>query len=56
MISKIIPNPDYEIDEVGMYAKEMINLEGEDKEIFDRLYKMLDEIEDVSEIWTNVNL
>ena len=55
-LDKIIPNIDYEIDEVGMYAKEMIDLEGEDKEIFDRLYKMLDEIEDVSEIWTNVNL
>ena len=55
-LDKIIPNIDYEIDEVGMYAKEMIDLDGEDKEIFDRLYKMLDEIEDVSEIWTNVNL
>jgi len=55
-LDKIIPNIDYEIDEVGMYAKELIDLDGEDKEIFNRLYKMLDEIEDVSEIWTNVNL
>ena len=55
-LDKLIPNIDYEIDEVGMYAKEKINLEGEDKEIFDRLYKMLDDIEDVSEIWTNVNI
>ena len=54
-LDKLIPGIDYEIDEVGMYAKEKINLTGEDKEIFDRLYKMLDEIEDVSEIWTNVN-
>ena len=54
-LEKLIPGIDYEIDEVGMYAKETITLEGEDKEIFDRLYKMLDEIEDVSEIWTNVN-
>ena len=54
-LDKLIPNIDYEIDEIGMYAKEKVNLEGEDKEIFDRLYKMLDDIEDVSEIWTNVN-
>lgn len=53
-LEKIIPNIDYEIDEVGMYAKEKITLEGEDKELFDRLYKMLDDIEDVSEIYTNV--
>ena len=55
-LDKIIPGIDYEIDEVGMYAKEKIDLTGEDKEIFDRLYKMLDDIEDVSEIWTNVNM
>ena len=39
-IEKIIPNVDYEIDEVGMYAKDKITLEGEDKEIFDRLYNL----------------
>lgn len=53
-LEKLIPNIDYEIDEVGMYAKEKITLTGEDKEIFDRLYKLLDDIEDVSEIYTNV--
>lgn len=55
-LEKLIPNIDYEIDEVGMFAKEKITLEGEDKEIFDRLYKLLDDIEDVSEIYTNVNM
>lgn len=54
-IEKIIPNVDYEIDEVGMYAKDKITLEGEDKEIFDRLYNILNDIEDVSEIYTNVS-
>ena len=29
---------DYELDEIGMYAKEKITLEGEDKEIFEKLY------------------
>jgi transcriptional/translational regulatory protein YebC/TACO1 len=56
VLDKLIPNIDYEIDEVGMYPKERITLEGEDKELFDRLYKLLDDIEDVSEIYTNVNM
>lgn len=55
-LEKKIPNIDYEIDEVGMYAKEKISLDGEDKEVFDKLYKMLDEIEDVSQIYTNVEM
>ena len=54
-IEKIVPNVDYEIDEVGMYAKDKITLEGEDKEIFDRLYNILEDIEDVSQIYTNVS-
>ena len=54
-LEKLIPNIDYEIDEVGMYAKDKITLEGEDKEIFDRLYNILEDIEDVSQIYTNVS-
>lgn len=54
-LEKEIPNIDYEIDEVGMYAKDKVELEGEDKEIFDRLYNLLEDIEDVSQIYTNVS-
>ena len=54
-LEKEISNIDYEIDEVGMYAKDKITLEGEEKEIFDRLYNMLEDIEDVSQIYTNVS-
>lgn len=54
-LEKEIVNIDYEIDEVGMYAKDKITLEGEDKEIFDRLYNLLEDIEDVSQIYTNVS-
>lgn len=53
-LEKNFPNIEYEIDEVGMYAKETITLEGEDLEIFNKLYSMLDDIEDVSQIYTNV--
>ena len=55
-LEKIMPNIDYEIDEVGMYPKEKITLTVEDQEVFDKLYKLLDDIEDVSEIYTNVNI
>ena len=54
-LEKEIPNIDYEIDEVGMYAKDKVELESEDKEIFDRLYNLLEDIEDVSQIYTNVS-
>ncbi len=56
VIESLIPNAEYEIDEMGMYPKEKIILEGEDLETFNKLYKMLDEIEDVSEIYTNVTM
>lgn len=54
VIEKLIPMPEFEIDEAGMYPKDKIRLEGEDLEVFNKLYKMLDDIEDVSEIYTNV--
>ena len=39
-----------------MYPKDKVTLEGEDLELFNRLYNLLDEIEDVAEIYHNVNL
>lgn len=56
IIEKVIPNVDYEIDQVGMFAKEKTTLEGEDKEVFEKLYNMLDNIDDVTEIYHNVNI
>lgn len=56
ILEKIIPNIDYSYDEVGMYPKEEITLSGEDKEVFDKLYNMLDDIDDVTAIYTNVKL
>ena len=54
VIDKIVPNVDYLYDEVGMYPKEYITLDGEDKEIYDRLYNIFYEIDDVTAIYTNV--
>ncbi len=56
ILEKLIPNIDYDCDEVGMYPKEEITLTGEDKEVFDKLYNMLDDIDDVTAIYTNVKM
>lgn len=55
-IESIIPDVEYLFDEVGMFAKEKITLEGEDKELFERLLSLLEDIEDVSNIYHNVEL
>ena len=39
-----------------MFAKERVTLEGEDLETFEKLLTMLEDIEDVSNIYHNVNL
>ncbi len=44
----------YEFDEVGMFAKDEIELDGEDLENFNKLYKLLDDIDDVTAIYHNV--
>lgn len=56
VLEKLIPDVDYEIDEVGMFPKERVTLEGEDLETFEKLLSMLEDIEDVSNIYHNVNL
>jgi len=49
-----IPNITYIVDEVGWYPKEKVSLSGEDRVVFERLYNMLDEIDDVVAIYHNV--
>ncbi|MGN1371698.1 MAG: YebC/PmpR family DNA-binding transcriptional regulator [Candidatus Coprovivens sp.] len=56
VIESIEPNVDYEVDESGWYAKDLVKLEGEDLELFNRLYGLLDDIEDVTDIYHNVDL
>lgn len=56
VIEKIVPNVDYLIDEIGMYPKEKVKLEGEDKEYFERLLTLLDDVEDVKTVYHNVEL
>ena len=47
---------DYELDECGWYAKDLVTLEGEDLEAFNKLYGMLDDIEDVTDVYHNVEM
>lgn len=54
VIEKIMGNVEYEFDETGMFPKNEVELSEEDLELFDRLYKLLDDIEDVTEIYHNV--
>ncbi len=55
ILERIDNNINYIIDEVGMYPKNRVKLNDEDLEVFSKLYKMLDEIEDVTEIYHNVD-
>ena len=55
-IETVLTDVDYEFDEVGMFAKDKVTLDGEDLETFNKLLTMLENIEDVTEVYHNVNL
>lgn len=46
----------FELDEISYFAKDTVHLEGEEKEKFERLLTMLDDIDDVSNVYHNVEL
>ena len=50
------PGITFEIDEISYYPKDTVKLSDEDKEKFQRLLDMLDEIDDVSNVYHNVEL
>ena len=55
-LERMIPNVEYTMDEVGWYAKEKVTLNGEDLEVFERLLSLLENIDDVTEVYHNVEL
>ena len=55
-ISKKLPKVEFDMDEITYLAKEKVSLTGEDKETFEKLLTMLDDIEDVQHIYHNVEL
>lgn len=55
-ISTKLSNVDFDVDEISMLPKERINLTGEDLDNFNRLLNFLDEVDDVQNVYHNVNL
>lgn len=55
-IEELIPNVEFDICEVTMLPNEYVTLDGEDKELFDRLLALLDEVDDVNKVYHNVRL
>lgn len=55
-ITKVLPNVQFDMDEIAMLPKDKITLSGEDLEMFNRLLTLLDDIEDVNHVYHNVEL
>ena len=50
------PGITFEIDEISYFAKDTVTLSDDDKAKFERLLEMLDELDDVSNVYHNVEL
>lgn len=55
-ISAKLPNVEFDLDEITMLPKDKVTLTGEDKETFERMLNLLDEVEDVQRVYHNVEL
>lgn len=55
-LEKLLPTIQYTYDETGMFAKEEVILAGEELDHFNRLKNLLEEIDDVTAVYHNVNL
>ena len=55
-ISNVLPNVEFEMDEITMIPKDTITLTGEDLDVFKKLVTMLEDVEDVQHVYHNVNL
>lgn len=55
-ITAKLPDLSFEIDELTTVSKDKVTLSGEDLEVFNKLITMLDEVEDVQNVYHNVEL
>lgn len=55
-ITKVLPDVQFDMDEITMLPKDKITLTGEDLEMFNRLITLLDDVEDVQHVYHNVEL
>ena len=53
-VESLIPNCDFSLLEITYLPNEYSVLEGEDKELFERLLNLLDEVDDVQNVYHNV--
>ncbi len=53
-IEALIPDVSFDVVENTMIPQSYVSVEGEDKELFDRLMSMLDAVDDVQEVYHNV--
>ena len=56
VVEEKFPNKKIELEEIAKYAKEMVKLTGDDLEKFKRALDLLEEIDDVSNVYHNVEL
>ena len=56
VLEKMNPSIDFLIDEVGYYPKDKVTLVGEELEEFQKLIHLLEEVEDVTNIYHNVSI
>lgn len=54
VIETLIPDVHFEVFEERMIANDTVELEGEDKELFKRLVTLLDDVDDVQNVYHNV--
>lgn len=55
-ISNIKNDIEFTVDEISYLPKERITLEGEDLDLFNKLITMLDEVDDVQNVYHNVDI
>lgn len=55
VVDKLIPDVKYEVLERKMVPNEEVELEGEDLELFKRLLTLLDDVDDVQNVYHNVS-
>ena len=55
-ITSIKKTIEFTVDEISYLPKERITLEGEDLEVFNKLITMLDEVDDVQNVYHNVDI
>lgn len=53
---ELYPNIEFDIDEIGKYSKDTVNLSEEDMASFNKILTMLDDVDDVSHVYHNVNM